>query len=521
VRYYFNNIALWPCFLGLLLLGLLLLGACSNSGGRGPTSGNISKNGVTLGIGLEPPGLDPTRGAAAATDEIVYTNVFEGLTRIDSEGKVQPALAKSWVISEDALTYEFQLQQSIRFHDGSDFDAYDVKFSLDRARADGSVNAQIGLFSMIEQVDIIDQYKIKISLSRRTENFLFNLAWGDAVIVAPESADRNHSHPIGTGAFLFSRWQKGQSIRLERNPDYWGKPSALDWVVFTIIPDSAAAYAALISGDVNGFPNFPAPELLPQIAKNPRFNIVSGVTEGETVLGLNNKRPPFDNIEARKAVVQAIDRGAIIEGAMFGQGQEIGSFFSPLHPAYIDLTQITPYNLDQARQRLKEAGYEAGFEVRLKLPPPQYARRSGEVIAAQLAEIGITAKIQYMEWAQWLDQVLGQHDFDMTIVSHTEPRDLSFFARTDNYFGYDNPDFTALMAAAEGAKTTAESHEVLRDAQRLLTEDAASAFLFQLPLIGVWDKRIHGYWKNSPIQANDMTGVYRSDRVADTDERPQ
>jgi len=170
---------------------------------------------------------------------------------------------------------------------------------------------------------------------------------------------------------------------------------------------------------------------------------------------------------------------------------------------------------------LKEAGYEAGFEVRLKLPPPQYARRSGEVIAAQLAEIGITAKIQYMEWAQWLDQVLGQHDFDMTIVSHTEPRDLSFFARTDNYFGYDNPDFTALMAAAEGAKTTAESHEVLRDAQRLLTEDAASAFLFQLPLIGVWDKRIHGYWKNSPIQANDMTGVYRSDRVADTDERPQ
>jgi peptide/nickel transport system substrate-binding protein len=484
----------------LVFTAALVLQSC----GEQPVLGD----GVSIGVGLEPPSLDPTFGAAAATDEIVYANVFEGLTRIGPDGKVYPALAKSWRVDETGLVYDFTLQTDVRFHDGTLFDANDVKFSLELAKAPQSTNAQKSLFAMIDQIIVVAPDHVRIILSRHTADFTYNMAWGDAVIVAPESAAHNAAHPIGTGPFRFLRWQKGTSIFLEKNPDYWGKPALLDWVTFKIVPDSAASYAALMAGDIDGIPNFPAPELLRQFEKDDRFNIVIGETQGETILGINNARPPFDNILVRRALSHAIDRHAIIPGAMFGHGTPIGSFFPPTHPAYINLLGMSAYDPDQARALLSQAGYPQGFQTIIKIPPPYYARRGGEIIAAQLRAVGIDAKIQYMEWAQWLDQVLGNKNYDLTIVSHTEPRDIKFFARPDNYFGYHNQKFNAVIDAIDLAKNASERHEYYQQAQRILAEDAASGFLFELPKIGVWRKNVTGYWKNSPIQAIDLTSVH-------------
>jgi len=466
-----------------------------------------SGNGLTVGVRLEPPSLDPTLGAAAATDEVVYGNVFEGLTRIGPDGKVHPALAQSWTVDDTGLLYEFRLQHGVRFHDGTTFDADDVKFSLERARALHSTNAQRYLFSMIDEIIVVAPDRVRITLKRRTADFAFNLAWGDAVIVAPESASRNAYLPIGTGPFRFLRWQKGTSIYLEKNHDYWGEHPLLDWVTFRIIPDSAAAYAAVMAGDIDGYPNFPAPELVKQIAKDGRFDIVIGETEGETILGINNGRPPFDNVLVRRAISHAMDRNAIIKGAMFGYGTPIGSFFSPTHPAYIDLLDMSPYDPAKARMLLAQAGYPDGFEAEIKIPSAYYARRSGEIIAAQLRAVGIDAKIQYMEWAQWLDQVLGNRNYDLTIVSHTEPRDIRFFARADNYFQYHNPHFNALMDDIEQAESTSQRGHYYQEAQRILAQDAAVGFLFQLPQIGIWRKTVRGYWKNSPIPAINLAAV--------------
>lgn len=171
-----------------------------------------AKTEITLGAVLEPPHLDPTAGAAAAIDEVVYANVFEGLTRIGSKGEVLPALAKSWTVSGDGKTYTFNLQTGVKFHDGTDFNADDVKFSLDRARGEKSTNAQKALFKNITSVDVVDPATIKITLSSPQGNFTFNMGWGDAVIVAPESADSNKTNPVGTGPFKFSKWAKGSSI---------------------------------------------------------------------------------------------------------------------------------------------------------------------------------------------------------------------------------------------------------------------------------------------------------------------
>lgn len=465
------------------------------------------KNEARLGIALEPPNLDPTAGAAAAIDEVVYANVFEGLTRIGPNGEVLPALAASWDISPDRLTYTFHLHEGARFHDGTMFDASDVKFSLDRARAPTSTNAQKALFEPIANVDAVDPATVRVTLSRPASDFLFNMGLGDAVIVAPESAATNASKPTGTGPFRFTRWLKGTQIELVRNDAYWGTPAKLDKVVFLIIPDPSAAYAALLAGDVDSFPNFPAVELLPQVKDDPRFTIAVGTTEGETILAINNTKPPFNDIRVRRAIAHAVNREDLIEGVGQGYGTPIGSHFAPHNEAYIDLTGRYPFDPAKARALLADAGHPNGIDATLRLPPVLYARRGGEIIASRLKAVGINAKIENIEWAQWLDQVFTRGDFDLTIVSHTEPNDIGIYARDDYYFHYAKPKFKGLMTALAAAPSDADRKRILQDAQRMLADDAVNAFLFQLPKIGVWNTRLHGQWVNSPVQANDMTAA--------------
>ena len=331
------------------------------------------------------------------------------------------------------------------------------------------------------------------------------------MIVAEESAGDNKATPVGTGPLKFKRWVKGDRVELEENPDYWGEAIALKSVTFKFISDPAAASAALLAGDVDGFANFPAPEAMSQFEADPRFKVVIGSTEGETILSTNNGKEPFSDIRVRRAIAHALDRQAIIDGAMFGQGTVIGTHFAPHHPAYVDLTGLYPRDLDKAKALLAEAGYPDGFEATLKLPPPTYARRGGEIVAAQLREIGIELEIIPVEWAQWLEQVFRGKDYDLTIVSHTEARDINIYARDDYYFDYRNDAFNAVNAKLDAATDPDEQNALFAQAQRIVAEDAVNGFLFQLAKSGVWNAKLEGLWENSPIQANDLTGVRWTD----------
>ena len=471
------------------------------------TAALAQRTDLVLGMPLEPPHLDPTAGAAAAIDEVLYANVFEGLTRIGSHGEVLPALAESWTISDDGKTYTFKLRTGVKFHDGTDFTAEDVKFSLDRARAENSTNAQKILFAAIDTVEVIDPATVRVSLEHPQGSFLYNMGWGDAVIVAPESAATNVEKPIGTGPFRFENWAKGSSVTLLRADGYWGEPVALERAEFRIIPDAAAAIPALLSGDVQALPNFQLGDALPQVQSDPRFSVVIGSTEGETILSTNNKKPPFDNLKVRQAIAHAIDRQAIIDGASGGYGVPIGSHFAPHHPAYVDLTGTYPYDVEKAKALLKEAGFENGFKATLKLPPTTYARDGGQIVASQLREIGIDLEIIPVEWADWLKQVFTDKDYDLSIVSHTEPNDIDIYSRDDYYFQYDNPEFDKVIEELNLTSDEAKRNELYRQAQKILAKDAVVGFLFELPKIGIWDAKIQGLWENSPIQANDLTKV--------------
>lgn len=485
------------------LIGMVALALTLAAG----SNAMAAKDQLVMGMVLEPPHLDPTAGAAAAIREITYANIFEGLTRIDQDGGVQPALARSWEIAPDGLTYTFHLAEGATFHNGVKLAAEHVVFSFERAMAEDSVNAQKGLFEPIASVEAPDERTVVITLKRPTGDFLFNLGWGDMVIVEPSSAATNKNEPVGTGPFRFVRWVKGDRVEIERNPDYWGDEPALARATFKFIPDPAAATAALLAGDIDAFANFPAPEALVQFESDPRFVVVIGTTEGETILAINNARPPLNDVRVRRALAHAIDRQAIIDGAMMGYGTPIGSHFAPHNPAYVDLTGKYPYDPEKAKALLAEAGVE-NLSLTLKLPPPSYARRGGEIVQAELAAVGITAEIIPMEWAQWLEQVFTGKDFDLTIVSHTEPMDIGIYARPDYYFQYQSQPFNDVMAKLAVETNAAERKALLGEAQEILAEDSVNVFLFQLAKHGVWKAGIEGLWHNSPIPANDLTEVH-------------
>ncbi|MBY6202134.1 ABC transporter substrate-binding protein [Maritalea mobilis] len=461
---------------------------------------------ITIGMVLEPPNLDPTGGAAAAIDEVVYANVFEGLTRFASDGSIVPGLAESWEISEDGTIYTFNLREGVTFHDGSAMTAEDVVFSLDRARAEGSTNAQPSLFANIVSVEAVDDTTVAVTLDGPDGAFLFDMAWGDAVIVAPESAETNATNPVGTGPFQFAEWVQGDRVELTRYADYWGEAPALEAATFRFVSDPNAAFAAMMAGDVDAFPNFPAPETLSTFEADPRFTVIVGSTEGETILAMNNAQAPLDDIRVRQAITHAINRQDIIDGAMFGYGTPIGTHFAPHNPDYVDLTANSNYDPDAARALLEEAG-ATDLTLRLMLPPPAYARRGGEIIAAQLREVGIETEITNLEWAQWLEQVFRGYDFDLTIVSHTEPADINIYARPEYYFQYDNPAFQALMEELAVTSDPAARTELNQQAQQMIAADFVNGFLFQLAKTGVANANIEGLWENSPTQANDLTGV--------------
>lgn len=463
---------------------------------------------LVIGQILEPVGLDPTIRSEAAIAQVTLYNIYEALTRIDETGAPGPGLATGWTIAPDFKTVTLRLRPGVKFSDGSAFDSGDVKFAFERNAAEGSTNKRRAYFTNMAAIATPDPLTVVITLKQANPQFLFNMGEEVSVIVAPESAATNADSPVGTGPYKVERWTKGDSIMLGRNGSYREPAAAkLNRVTFKFINDASAQVAAVLAGDVEYFPFFGSPESLPVFERDPRFEVLVGSTEGETVLAMNNKRGALGDRRVRQAISYALDRKEIIQGANAGYGVPIGSHFAPHHAAYVDLTNRYPHDLTKAKQLLGEAGFANGMTLSLKLPPPPYARRSGEIIAAQLAKAGITARIEQVEFAQWLEGTFTQKNYDLSIIAHVEPMDIGVYANPNYYFQYDSPEFRAIMEKADAATDLGERNRHLQDAQRLLAEDAVNGFLFQLPKLSIVRKGLKGTWKNAPLFVNDLRAM--------------
>ncbi len=470
-----------------------------------PAIAQAPKDSVTICQTLEPPILDPTGGAAAAIREVTYDNVFETLLAYNGDGRIEPRLAEKIESSADGLTHTITLRSGVSFHDGAALTAEDVKFSFERAMAPDSKNSQKWIFAPIERIEARDARTVVITLKSFAGDFLDGLAWADAAIFSTKSADKAGTEPVGTGPYQFVRWNRGDRLLLKRNDNYWGRKPVIANATFRFISDPQAQVAALTAGDCDAHTNLSAPEAVPQLRANPALRVTIGRTEGETIVAMNNGKAPFNNPKVREAISKAIDRSQVNEGAISGFGTLIGTHFSPNHPAYVDLTGAVKYDPAAAKKLLAEAGYPNGFSVTLRLPPPAYAQRGGEIVAAMLGQVGIKVSIEPVQWAQWLERVYRQRDYDLTIVAHVEPLDINIYARDGYYFGYASEAVKAAVARTKSAKTEAERNAAYQEAQRLITADFANVYLFMLPKITVSRAGLKGMWANWPVPANPLS----------------
>ncbi len=491
--------------------GLTLAGAAAAvlALGVAPSAwAQTKKDSLVLAMTLEPPGLDPTAGAASAIAEITLYNIFETLTKINADSKITPLLAQSWTISPDLKTWQFKLRSGVKFHNGEPFNAGSVKYSFERAAAKDSTNKDKAVFANIERIDTPQADTVVLQLKNGDPDLLFKLGQATAIMVEPKSVATNNTQPTGTGPYRLEAWNRGASVTLSRWDGYRAvKDVALRRVVMRFISDPAAQVAALMSGDVDVFPRVSAARSLKAFEQNKKYQVLIGGSRAKTILAINNKRKPLDDVRVRRAIAAAIDRKAVIEGAADGYGVPIGSFYVPGAPGYVDTTDINPFDQAKARALLHQAGITPPLELTMKLPPTPYARQGGEVIAAQLAKVGIVAKIENVEWAQWLSGVYGQKAYDLTMIAHVEPLDMGNFARPNYYWNYDSAQFNALWAKINATIKPEERNKLIGEAQRLVAQDAVAAYLYQPTWITVANARVKGLWKDMPIFANDVAAM--------------
>ena len=457
---------------------------------------------------VEPPGLDLTATPASATAGVVLYNVQECLVKVDRHGKIAPWLAERWHTA-DNRNYTFFLKKGVRFLNGRELKAADVKYVFERAMNPETKHPYTRDYDAIGDIIVKDDATITFALKTQNANFLHNLARQGSVIYPREAVETMKSQPIGTGPFRVEEWVRGDRIVLVRNKDYHvkGLPK-LERVTFRFMPDPNAVLAALKAGDVDASLFGLGPEHVQDVQKDPRFAVIVGDTTNDVILAMNNARKPYTDVRVRRAMTHGINKADVLKGAMFGMGKILGTNVDPLNPYYVDLSKAMPYDPARAKKLLTEAGYPNGFDTVLKVAPQYYYTvRSGEVIAENLKKIGVNVKLEQIEWGQWLSRVFRESDFDLTIIGHAEAWDIKNYANPKYYFRYDSPKFQEVFQKSEVTLDDKARGELFAQMQKLMVEDAPVVWLFMHPRLVVAKKGVTGFWKDLPVPSADLSEV--------------
>ncbi|SEL85660.1 ABC transporter substrate-binding protein [Nonomuraea pusilla] len=488
-----------------IAVGGLLLGTAACGGGSGSgTGGSGAPKSASLSVGFvaEPANLDFTSTEGAAIPQALLVNVYEGLVKLSQDGEIQPLLAEKWDVSDDRTTYTFTLRKGVTFSDGAPFTADDVVFSLGRVKTDWKLKIK-SQFDVVDKVEKKDDSTVVVTLKQPSNGFLYAMATRLGAMFSRTGVSDLANKPVGTGPYVLGAWRRGDSIRLEANARYWGTKPAVPSVTLKYFKDATAMNNALLTGGIDVISAVQAPESLQQFSDPNRFQVIEGTTNGEVVLSMNNARPPFSDKKARQAVRYAIDHKALLDTAWAGRGQLIGSMVPPTDPWYEDRTGDYPYDPAKAKELLGGKTYT----VKMRIPNLPYAVASAQVVKSQLAQVGITADIEPLEFpARWLDVVFKQGDYDLSIINHIEPRDMGIFADKSYYFHYDNPQFGKLLASADSG-TEQQQTDDLKQAAKLLSDDAAADWLFLFPNLIVAKKGVTGLPKNAIAESFDFTGL--------------
>ncbi|MEC7761447.1 MAG: ABC transporter substrate-binding protein [Pseudomonadota bacterium] len=466
---------------------------------------------LVVAFDTEPPGLDPTTNVSTATSASTWMNIYEGLTAYEDDGSISPSLAASWDI-EGAKVYTFKLQEGVTFHDGSTFDAEDVKFSLDRARAEDSTNPKKPNFNKIETVEVIDPLTVKVTLKTPSNLFLYYLAEPSAAMIASETAETNAGTPVGTGPFKFVSWNRGDRIEFERYDAYWTEtPVTMDTVSIRYFGNSNSMGAALRAGDIDYMPAVNTLEMVKDFGSDDRFEVRVGQTQGVLSIVLNNEVEALGDKRVREAIYHALDWRGINEVAHSGLGTPRGTHMTPVNPYYVDTAVEDRYDLEQAQALLQEAGYGDGFDMTFKVLPQPTLVRTAELAAAMLSAINIRVRIETLELAQWLDVVFKNESYDATVLTQQESWAFLTYADPTRFYNYDSATFQALVKEGEEAPNEDVAFEKMAEAQKFLADDMPSIWLYGVPNVSIADAKLTGIRTNLPVPAYPFAEISRTE----------
>jgi len=473
-----------------------------------PAPARAQGGNLVVQVSTEPPGLDLTASPASAIAGVIFYNVQEALVKVDKHGKLVPWLAERWYTT-DSRSYTFFLRRGVRFHNGREMRAADVKYVLDRAVNPETKHPYRVQYEAIRDVIVKDDYTISVTLKQPDATFLWTVARQGSVIYPREAVDTLKTQPIGTGPFTLSEWVRGDRIVLTRNRDYWDKAlPRLDKVTYRFIADPNSALAALKSGDIDVSAFGLGPENVDELKRDSRFQVILGDSTNDVTLSLNNSKKPYSDKRVRLAITHAINKEEVLKGAMFGYGKILGSNVDPLNPYYIDVSKRVPYDPAKAKKLLAEAGYPNGFDAVLRVSPQYYYTvRSAEVLVNQFAKVGIRAKIEQIEWGQWLSQVWKDANYDMSIIGHAEAWDIGNFANPKYYFRWDDAEFQKLFKESETTVDDKKRRELYVKMQYMLADEAPAVWLYMHPRLVVTKKGVTGIWKDLPVPALDLSEV--------------
>ena len=490
---------------------MLAASACSaGSSSTGTSTGSGDTNqALAVGLVAEPANLDFTKTDGAAIPQALLTNIYEGLVKLNNNGEVVPGLATSWKVSTDRLTYTFDLVGGAKFSNGQAFSAQDAVFSINRVKTDWTISLKKAM-DVVKEAKAISPTQLQVTLSKPSNDWLFRMTTRVGAMFSKSGVAKLATEPIGTGPYTLQKWNRGDSISLQRNESYWGKKPFFQTVNLKYFKDPTALNNALLTGTINVIGTVQAPESLTQFTGNAKYQVIEGTTNGEVVLSFNNGKAPFTDKRVRQAVRHAIDHKALVDTCWAGRGKLIGSMVPPTDPWSEDLTGLYPYDVPKAKTLLAAAG-KSGVTLRLRLPNLPYAVSCGQVVKSQLEQAGFKVNLDQLEFpAAWLTTVFKNADYDLSIISHVEPRDMgTVFGNADYYTRYDNPAFQKALAAADRG-TPAQQIQEMKAAARLLSADAAADWLFLLPNLVVADKGITGLPKNAIAESFDVSLLARS-----------
>lgn len=471
---------------GIALASTLLLSACTP--GSGDSGGGQPGATVNVGLELEPTNLNVRTTSGIALDQVLIDNVYQGLVGRGDHGQIVDVLAKSHTVSTDGLTYTFVLNSGVTFHDGAKLTANDVVFSIDQVAKDAKLAGHADLAD-VSSITKKDDSTIVITLKKPNSSLLWNLTGRAGLVVEKAAKNKLATTANGTGPYKLESWKQGDSLTLVRNDSYWGSEAKVAKIVFHYFTDTTAAVNATLSGDIDAQADLDA-TLKGQIAGHDDLKIVTGKTTDKYTLAFNDAKAPFTDVRVRTAIREAIDTKALIK-ATGGTAVRQGGPIPELDPGYENLDSVDSFNLADAKKLLAEAGTPA-LHLNLTIPNV-YSSAVSDVLVSQLAAAGITLTVHSVEFTTWLTDVFTNHDFDLSYVDHAESHDFGNWADPTYYFGYNNPTVQKLYAESLAATDPSVVDSKLKQAAKIVSEDAAAEWLFTATTLTVIKKGVTGF----------------------------